>query len=58
MTPLYTPRQIRAMVLGYERYIGERQYIELIWEKVSKPLKFPDRRRREDRQIPSPGRAA
>lgn len=36
-----------------ERAIAiERQHIELLWELVSKPIKFPNRRR-EDRELPT-----
>lgn len=29
-----------------------RKRMELVWELVSKPLKFPSRRRRSDREVP------
>ena len=36
----------------FELYARERRYMEALWHLVSKPLKFPDRRRRQDREIP------
>lgn len=35
-----------------ERIAIQRHHIETVWELVSKPLKFPARRRRQDREIP------
>ena len=35
-----------------ERIALQRQHIEAVWNLVSKPLKFPSRRRRQDREIP------
>jgi hypothetical protein len=35
-----------------ERIMVERHHIQAVWELVSKPLKFPARRRRSDREIP------
>jgi hypothetical protein len=37
-----------------DKYLIERSRIEALWELVSKPIKFPNRRRREDREIPYP----
>ena len=39
-------------VLREELRMYYRNRIELIWELVSKPVKFPARRRRSDRQVP------
>jgi len=36
----------------FELYIAQRRHTEALWELVSKPLKFPARRRRSDREIP------
>lgn len=36
----------------FELYADARRHIESVWELVSKPLKFPSRRRRQDREIP------
>jgi hypothetical protein len=35
-----------------QRIAVERHRIEIIWDLVSKPLQFPQRLRREDREIP------
>lgn len=45
-------RASKADGLRFEMYAIERRRMEEIWELVSKPLKFPDRRRREDRELP------
>lgn len=49
--------KIRAVIDGfdveqYARYIDQRLWIETIWIAASKPLKFPARRRRDDRRWP------
>jgi hypothetical protein len=46
-------RSQRARV-WFESYNYLRRRMDLIWEVVSKPVKFPapPRRRREDREIP------
>lgn len=36
----------------YRRIAPCSNYLEALWELVSKPIKFPNRRRREDREIP------
>lgn len=33
-------------------FVRQLEHLNALWELVSKPIKFPDRRRREDRQIP------
>jgi hypothetical protein len=35
-----------------ERYLTQRAHIAALFDVVSKPLKFPPRRRRQDREIP------
>lgn len=41
---------LRDHPLPAEVYYRER--IQLVWDLVSKPLKFPSRRRRGDREVP------
>ncbi len=38
--------------LKFELYANARRRMELLFELVSKPLKFPARRRRQDREVP------
>ena len=38
--------------LKFELYADTRRRMELLFELVSKPMKFPARRRRQDREIP------
>lgn len=33
-------------------YADQRRHIEMLWNLVSQPVKFPNRRRREDRELP------
>lgn len=46
-------RQVNCITLDrINMYLIHRAHIEALWELVSKPIKFPNRRRREDREIP------
>lgn len=36
----------------FSRYTEIRRGMDILWDLVSKPLKFPARRRRQDREIP------
>lgn len=41
----------RAEALKFALYADQRRRMEALWELV-KPIKFPNRRRREDREVP------
>jgi|HubBroStandDraft_6_1064221.scaffolds.fasta_scaffold00550_12 hypothetical protein len=51
---VYRPALLLAASVGKSaRFLEQRRHIEAIWELVSKPIKLPNRRRREDRELPS-----
>lgn len=44
--------QLQAALEERESIVRQRIWIQRIWKICSKPVKFPARRRRSDRQIP------
>lgn len=52
----HTPRRQKAMrhIRAMNEYSVARRHMEELWELVKTPVKFPSpqRRRREDREIP------
>ena len=50
--------EMRIDVGQFEDYLSWREHMMILFEVVKQPLHFPARRRRSDRQVPNPQRAA